>query len=233
MTDVFPDNVGDRGDLVPIAEPTYSIAERFVSIQGEGSHAGRPMAFIRFVGCSVGKKICHGCDTDFEAQHSWHGGGLYTPEELASWASKEDWSVPVCLTGGEPFDQDLEPLMAALQYRTIHVETSGTKPIPACFKQYDRHWICVSPKPGFQEAVLMDDRVREIKVIVPGLGTGPGWPSLEDVLRWADKGKDVFLQPRNAKHAIDPENLALVQELVMKNPQLRLSVQLHKLLRVR
>jgi len=52
---------------------SYIVAERFKSIQGEGLYAGTPMAFIRFVGCSVGKKVCNGCDTDFETT-PWHLG---------------------------------------------------------------------------------------------------------------------------------------------------------------
>lgn len=251
---------------------TYKIAERFKSPQGEGVYTGTPMAFIRFVGCSVGKRICQHCDTDFEAPHKWHGGGEFTEEELVEWTTPYEH---VCITGGEPFDQDLQPLFTGLQYRVIdprttysppmiHIETSGTKYIPEHIghlqetfhgEKNDYLWICVSPKPGFIEEVVM--AADEIKVIVPGLGEmtdsliktlnvrGPEdmtngewrhalrWPDVDDAVRWANSGKIVFLQPRNAKFDIDHVNLNLCEELINEHPNLRLSVQMHKLIRVR
>ena len=84
----------------------YPVVERFKSLQGEGMYAGTPMAFIRFVGCSVGKKTCAFCDTDFVEPLTWRGGGEYTEDELLEWAQPYRH---ICLTGGEPLDQDLEP----------------------------------------------------------------------------------------------------------------------------
>lgn len=226
----------------------YQIAERFKSIQGEGVYAGTPMAFIRFVGCSVGKKICHGCDTDFEREHAWHGGGLYGLDQLMKWAC-DGGMEHICLTGGEPLDQELRPFFEhAAQYRAgngrgelrmIHVETSGTVELPdwllastSAWASEPRAWICVSPKPGYRQHSL--ENASEVKIIVPGLGSGEGWPSLEDAVAWARRfSHPVFVQPRNLKHEISAENLALCQQLVLQHPQLRLSVQLHKLLRVR
>jgi len=234
----------------------YQIAERFKSLQGEGVFAGTPMAFIRFVGCSVGKKICQHCDTTFERVLPWQGGGEYTPEELA------DWSRPyehICLTGGEPMDQNLEPLIAAMRPPDghgpgpmIHVETSGTKPFDFPEGSF---WICVSPKPGFREDMVA--AADEVKVIVPGLGElnskveeaklaelpseegvriikagGLRWPDVHDAIRWAKAGKTVFLQPRNGRVEIDKVNLMIVMDLLKDHPQLRLSTQLHKILKV-
>jgi 7-carboxy-7-deazaguanine synthase len=205
---------------------TYQVAERFKSVQGEGCYAGTPMAFIRFVGCSVGKKVCNACDTDFEDMYSWKGGGEFSIGDLLEWARPFQH---VCLTGGEPFDLDLVPLVDELvRYgMKTHIETSGTRRLPSLIDS----WICVSPKPGFKEEVVMG--ASEIKVIVPGLGSGEGWPTLKDALRWARSGKTVFLQPRNLRHEISAENLVLCQELVLRNPSLRLSTQLHKILKVR
>jgi len=236
----------------------YKVAERFKSIQGEGVYAGTPMAFIRFVGCSVGKRICQHCDTDFDKTYPWRGGGEFTERDLLLWAYPYRH---VCLTGGEPLDQDLEPLIKDNEHVDLfHIETSGTKEIPDWMEEYllsvtnpsfmQRIWICVSPKPGFIEDVV--DAADEVKVIVPGLGemtdalrkqlweSGPPgsynnvlrWPGLEDALRWEAAGKIVFLQPRNAKFDVDKQNLLYVQDLIRDNPQLRLSVQLHKILKV-
>jgi 7-carboxy-7-deazaguanine synthase len=207
----------------------YLVAERFASIQGEGLYSGTPMKFIRFVGCSVGKKICHACDTSFEQILPWRGGGEYTPEELLEWAGEYQH---VCLTGGEPLDQDLQPLLAVGQPGKggplFHVETSGTKTIQDLPE--GKVWVCVSPKPGFLEESI--DAADEVKVIVPGLGSGPGWPTLADALGWAAAGKLVYLQPRNAKFDVDQQNLRYVLDLLVDHPQLRLSLQAHKLLKV-
>jgi 7-carboxy-7-deazaguanine synthase len=213
----------------------YAIAEKFKSVQGEGAFAGTPMAFIRFVGCSVGKKICHACDTDFEKIHDFRGGGSFTPNELFTWVGYDYQHI--CLTGGEPFDQDLRPLLAVLANEgwenMVHIETSGTVLIPDGLRVAapPQLWICVSPKPGFHESVVQ--QADEIKVICPGLGSGDGWPTLSDARRWAAQGKIVYLQPRNSKHTVDLDNLATCQDIVMQHPELRLSVQLHKILKVR
>lgn len=226
----------------------YQVAEKFKSLQGEGVYAGTPMAFIRFVGCSVGKRICTYCDTDFDKTYEWRGGGQFTEQELLQWAGNYDH---ICLTGGEPLDQDLTDFVRlAHSGRTIHIETSGTKYLNDWLHALrPALWVCVSPKPGFIEDVVMG--AQEVKVIVPGLGdripqrlnatsmqlaedikNPPRWPTLEDALRWAAAGKIVFLQPRNAKHDIDAVNLKYVLDLLAQYPTLRLSVQMHKVLRV-
>lgn len=236
----------------------YLVAEKFKSLQGEGLYAGTPMAFIRFVGCSVGKKICHHCDTIFEKTLPWQGGGEFTEDELLCWAEGYDH---ICLTGGEPMDQDLDPLMDICgSWRTVHIETSGTK--ARSFRGgriVPKVWMCVSPKPGFiEEEVLAAD---EVKVIVPGLGTDESlkkgyvetgevdskggypivkmldktnfyWPKLEDALRWAVAGKLVYLQPQNERYTINNVNLMYVMDILKDHPQLRLSNQLHKILKV-
>lgn len=208
---------------------TYQVAEKFKSLQGEGLYTGTPMAFIRFVGCSVGKKICHACDTDFDKTMNWRGGGTFTEHELMAWAGEYRH---VCLTGGEPLDQDLQPLLGQEQesHVTFHLETSGTVATIPTLGHRAKMWMCVSPKPGYLEAVVQ--RADEVKVIVPGLGTGPGWPTLEDALRWAQMGKLVYLQPKNNKLTIDEMNLKYVLDLLVEHPTLRLSTQEHKLLHV-
>lgn len=223
------------------------------------------MAFIRFIGCSVGKRICQHCDTDFDQRLPWRGGGDYSAVELLNWASPY---THICLTGGEPLDQELDELVRAGQLFNIrfHIETSGTKMLNNWLHALrPALWVCVSPKPGFIEDVVTN--ADEIKVIVPGLGEitpallntqvlknrGGGvmvnplqssdaewreaaqqlrWPTLEDALRWADMGKIVYLQPRNGKFDIDAQNLRYVQDLLVDHPNLRLSLQMHKLLKV-
>jgi organic radical activating enzyme len=209
-------------------DPTYDVVEIFHSVQGEGLYAGTPMTFIRFVGCSVGKKICHHCDTDFDTALNWKGGGRFSVEELAG--KVPEAMQHVCFTGGEPLNQTLFPLVDALLQRgkSLHMETSGTVHSEELRTLAPNVYICVSPKPGFLDTVIR--LADEIKVIVPGLGNGPGWPSLKDAIDWAEGGKLVYIQPRNAKHDVDQLNLRTCLDLVQAYPSLRLSVQLHKFL---
>jgi organic radical activating enzyme len=220
----------------------YSVAEIFTAPQGEGVYTGALMTFIRFVGCSVGKKTCHFCDTDFDKTYPWLGGGEFTVEGLEN----EVRAQHVCFTGGEPFDQNIGPLLAGFKGPMIHFETSGTKPIPFKHSEiYERPrkiytdatvaerkvWISMCPKPGWIEANT--HLADEIKVIVPGLGTGDGWPTVDHARNWALSGRPVFLQPRNKKNEIDRRNLDLCLELQHKYPELRVSAQMHKFLTTR
>lgn len=211
----------------------YPVAERFFSPQGEGVFAGTPMAFIRLVGCSVGKGICTHCDTDFERIQERLGGGLYTPSDLVEWAGEYEH---ICITGGEPLDRDLQPLIAAFgAFHRVHIETSGTRQVDHAQLLSgggQDPWITISPKPGYDEKNFF--WADELKIIVGGLGDGPGWPTIEDALRWADALHiPVYIQPRNHKTNIDEHNLYEAVELVRQHPKLRLSVQLHKFIHER
>tara|TARA_R110000824_G_scaffold400107_1_gene606906 strand:+ start:7061 stop:7705 length:645 start_codon:yes stop_codon:yes gene_type:complete len=212
-----------------------NISEKFKSIQGEGVYCGTPMAFIRFQGCSVGKKICTVCDTDFEHRHSFRGGGTFTGHDLREWSQGYNH---ICLTGGEPLDQEyLKTLYEILirDSRMIHIETSGTKRIPDWMEEeivdHKRIWLTVSPKPGYLKDVI--DLASEVKVIVPGLGnTTRDWPTLSDALQWEEEGAVVFLQPRNDVLSVDKGNLKFCIDACAEYPSLRLSVQMHKILGV-
>lgn len=244
----------------------YPFAETFHAPQGEGQFCGTQMTFLRLVGCSVGKGTCTHCDTDFDAVLPTMGGGMLTPEEVLALVGTDRH---VCLTGGEPLDRDLRPLLTALMIdgrKAVHVETSGTKwpdwldrsgPIPGAprhtrtegrrfnhaighetsdgtvgWYDYEALWVTISPKPGFHEEMV---RVvaDEVKVILGGLGDGPGWPTLDDAVRWADMGKLVFVQPRNGTNDVDRARLDSALKIVSLHPQLRISPQVHKFLRVR
>lgn len=212
---------------------TFAFAERFKAPQGEGLFAGTQMAFARLVGCSVGQKVCTACDTDFSRMLPELGGGLYTAADIVQWARP---CTHLCLTGGEPLDRDLRPLVtAALDggMAKVHVETSGTKmPDWLPEAQYSSSfWLTVSPKPGYLEAMVL--AADEVKVILGGLGDGPGWPTVQDALRWANAGKLVYVQPRNERLEVDRRNLDEALLVVAHHPKLRLSCQLHKFLRTR
>jgi organic radical activating enzyme len=101
----------------------YAINEEFLSIQGEGMHTGVVQYFIRLQGCQVG---CYFCDTKYTWRPEKDYDKFVRMADIVKRArkSKASW---VCITGGEPFEQDLRPLIHKLRLEglSIHIETSG------------------------------------------------------------------------------------------------------------
>ena len=95
----------------PGSQATMPVAERFVSINGEGACAGKLAAFIRFTGCNL---RCGYCDTMWANAPSAAAQGE-TPEQLAAWVRQTGVEC-VTLTGGEPV---LQPLLPQLVERLL------------------------------------------------------------------------------------------------------------------
>lgn len=129
----------------------------YPAIQGEGVMAGTPMILIRLQGCSVG---CPWCDTKetwvndpencvpllSQAMGTNARWNLAEPVLIAAEARAMSPTIRwALLTGGEPAEQELEPLCDALhgQGFMVALETSGTAPIK---NPHVIDWICVSPK---------------------------------------------------------------------------------------
>ena len=96
------------------------VNEIFYSIQGEGKFTGTPMIFIRLSGCNL---KCKFCDTKHQRfKRMTEERILYKVRDL-----NHNCRI-VCITGGEPFKQDIffltEMLKDAGYY--IHIETNGT-----------------------------------------------------------------------------------------------------------
>jgi 7-carboxy-7-deazaguanine synthase (Cx14CxxC type) len=159
---------------------TYSVKEMFYTLQGEGTHAGRPAVFCRFAGCNLwsGREqdrataVCQFCDTDFVGTDGLGGGKFDTAQALAEriasfWPATPAGALGqrfVVLTGGEPLLQVDAALIDALHAQgfEIAVETNGTVAAPAGLD-----WICVSPKAG---STLVQTSGHELKVVVPQAG---------------------------------------------------------------
>ena len=84
---------------------SYAVKEIFLTLQGEGAHAGRAAVFCRFAGCNLwsGREqdrataICQFCDTDFVGTDGTLGGKLRTADELAD-ADRRAWTGDRCAT---------------------------------------------------------------------------------------------------------------------------------------
>ena len=105
----------------------YQVKEIFYTLQGEGSHAGRPAVFCRFAGCNLwsGREqdrataVCKFCDTDFVGTDGTLGGKFSTAQALAEriaaqWPAGDTVHRFVVMTGGEPLLQVDTALIDAL-----------------------------------------------------------------------------------------------------------------------
>jgi len=213
---------------------SYAVKEIFLTLQGEGAHAGRAAVFCRFAGCNLwsGREqdragaICQFCDTDFVGTDGTLGGRYASADELADiiaaqWTGKdtnENANRYAVLTGGEPMLQLDGPLVDALHARdfAIGVETNGTILPPEGLD-----WICVSPKAG---ADLVLRQGHELKLVFPQQAAMPE--------AFAGLAFERFsLQPMDGPDVI--ENTARAVDYCLKHPQWRLSVQTHKTLGIR
>ncbi len=108
------------------------VAERFISINGEGPRAGELAVFVRFQGCNL---RCSYCDTRW-ANDPGCPVSDRSPQEIAD-EIRRDGIRNVTLTGGEPLLQpDMPALLAQLAEISglrVEVETNGSVPLaPFC-----------------------------------------------------------------------------------------------------
>lgn len=209
---------------------SYAVKEIFLTLQGEGAHAGRAAVFCRFSGCNLwsgreqdrASATCQFCDTDFVGTDGTLGDRYDSAEALAEaiaaqWAEAAGNRYTV-LTGGEPLLQVDAPLVQALRARgfEIGVETNGTIDPPE-----GMDWICVSPKAG---AELVVQRGNELKLVYPQADAAPE--------AFVDLAFERFsLQPMDGPDVV--ENTARAIEYCLRHPQWRLSLQTHKTLGIR
>ena len=208
----------------------YTIKELFYTLQGEGANAGRPAVFCRFSGCNLwtGREadrataICNFCDTDFVGVGS-DGGKFATADELADavasrWPSTDTANRFVVCTGGEPLLQLDAPAIDALHARgfVVAVETNGTQDPPPGLD-----WICVSPK---ARAQLRLRHGNELKLVFPQ-------PDLDPESFRGLSFEHFFLQPMDGPDL--DENTQAAIAYCLAHPSWRLSVQSHKVLRIR
>jgi 7-carboxy-7-deazaguanine synthase (Cx14CxxC type) len=209
----------------------YAVKEIYLTLQGEGAHAGRPAVFLRFAGCNLwtgreedrAQAVCRFCDTDFFGIDGVNGGKFATAQALA------DACVRLCspesparrfvvCTGGEPLLQLEAPLLQALHARgfEVAIETNGTLPVPEGVD-----WVCVSPKAGAPLVVTSGD---ELKLVYPQEGAEP---ERFEGLAFAR----FSLQPMDGPRVV--ENTELVLRYAAGHPRWRVSLQMHKVVGIR
>lgn len=106
---------------------TFDIAEKFVSVNGEGRRAGELAAFIRFKGCNLS---CGYCDTKWANLPDTPTESL-SAEELLAFVEASG-AKNVTITGGEPLLQKELPALAEKIMEAgfrVEIETNGSLPI--------------------------------------------------------------------------------------------------------
>ncbi len=210
---------------------SYAVKEIFLTLQGEGVHAGRRAVFVRFAGCNLWSGLerdratatCQFCDTDFVGMDGTGGGRFRTAADLARTAA-ETWGSDresrfVVLTGGEPMLQVDSALIDALHDEDffIAIESNGTLAVPRAID-----WICISPKAQSETVQRSGD---ELKLVWPQQHSD--W---QDMQNW--NFANLLLQPMDARgdDAASKANLEQAIAFVQAHPKWRLSLQTHKIL---
>jgi 7-carboxy-7-deazaguanine synthase (Cx14CxxC type) len=208
---------------------SYAVNEIFLTLQGEGVHAGRRAVFLRFSGCNLwsgreadrASAICQFCDTDFVGTDG-ENGGRYDAEGLAAkvaelWGDGMD-SRYVVITGGEPMLQVDDGIVDALHAHAfqIAIESNGTIVVHPGID-----WICISPKAGSDVIQRTGD---ELKLV---------WPQptsdLEAMEQW--QFAHFLIQPMDmGEAALNATSVSEATRFVMARPKWRLSLQNHKIL---
>ena len=208
---------------------SYAVKEIFLTLQGEGVHAGRRAVFLRFAGCNLwtgreedrASAICQFCDTDFVGMDG-ENGGRYDAEALAAkvaalWGAGTD-NRYVVITGGEPMLQVDDGIVDALHAQAfqIAIESNGTIEVHPGID-----WVCISPKAGSD---VMQRSGDELKLV---------WPQptsdLDAMEQW--QFGHFLVQPMDSGDAdVNAANVYEATRFVMERPKWRLSLQNHKIL---
>ena len=209
---------------------TYSVKEIYYTLQGEGTHTGRPAVFLRFAGCNLwsgreehrAEAVCRFCDTEFVGTDGVGGGKFETAAELAdvvrrAWPEVAGGVPYVVCTGGEPLLQVDDDLLSALHAAgfEIGVESNGTLAAPDGID-----WLCVSPKGS---APVVQTFGQELKLVYP-----QSEPEAQPENFVGMDFDNFYLQPLDDPHIEQNTHHAL--EYCLAHPRWKLSIQTHKVL---
>ena len=199
----------------------YFINEIFYSIQGEGYNAGKAAVFVRFAGCNLDCQMAPGmrspggfiCDTDFSKKEELTAAQIQQRMLEVGGRCRR-----VIFTGGEPCLQLDQELTGSLLGWVVWIESNGTLPIPPHVD-----YVACSPKTSLWPA-----KVDELRLVITADPLSwPDWTLYDGV------AERYYLSPAYVDGRIDPGALEACVNLVKKDPRWRLSIQQHKIWKVR
>jgi organic radical activating enzyme len=214
----------------------------FNTIQGEGPFTGRQAVFVRLAGCNL---QCPACDTDYTTDR-WNS----TPFSILQFVQEmKQAPALVVITGGEPFRQNIHPLveLLLLEGYTVQIETNGTLPPPTVgflelcslnTSETNKCFVVCSPKAGkvnpvtativcAYKYVMAHDSVAEdgLPLLALGHSASPHVARPHQGFKGA-----IYLQPCDDKDdAVNSANLRACMNSVMLHPY-ALQLQVHKLI---
>lgn len=210
----------------------------FYTIQGEGPYCGHPAVFVRLAGCNL---QCPSCDTEYT-----EGRIKYTVEEILAQIDMA-WQIShkpalVVITGGEPFRQNITPLIDNLinEGYKVQIETNGTLPPSNNLFNYRELTVVCSPKAGKVHPNLLPyiDAYKYVmnhdSIDMDGLPIRALNHSASPRVARPYPGFDgpVYLQPMDPKNDEEyARNVFAVRHSCMRNGYI-LQLQIHKLIGV-
>lgn len=201
------------------------ITETFLSLQGEGAHAGLPCTFIRLTGCAL---RCSYCDTPY----AFHGGSWKSFEELHQFVAEKGARL-VQITGGEPLHQKAVRLfidqLVERGYLPL-VETGGMESVEGLNPATHIVMDLKTPDSGESDRMLWSNLEflkpgDEIKFVVCSMGD----------LEWSfQKIRELNLDQR-FQLLISPvasitDRKPFAEALIQSRIRARFQIQLHKIL---
>ncbi len=135
----------------------YNVAEKFISINGEGQRAGQLAVFIRFSGCNL---RCSYCDTKWANDFNMTCQQL-TVQEIKDYIIKSGFTN-VTLTGGEPLLQEnIDELISELINANfwVEIETNGSVPISPIETKKRPHFTMdyKLPSSGMEDKMILEN----------------------------------------------------------------------------
>lgn len=201
------------------------LSEIFISLQGEGTRAGRPCVLVRLAGCNL---RCRWCDTRYAFDE-----GTPTAVQAVLDRVAELHCPLVELTGGEPLLQpdSLELLrrLADAGYEVL-LETSGERDIAPVDPRVVRIVDVKCPGSGMAERNRWEnlEQLRphdEVKFVLAG---SEDYDYARDVIARYDLARRCTVLMGAVAGELDPAELAAW--IVRDRLPVRLQVQLHRIL---
>lgn len=205
----YQSGINKDGFILPNTYP-LAVDGVYWTANGEGLHTGQPMVFVRFAGCSVG---CLECDTDYAFTERVTLDELVQRVKDAAPLQFHTTKPWVWLTGGEPTDHNLQPLITALQPWRVALAESGHN----TQKHFEGlSWRSVSPHKRIDN--LFGSELK----LIPNLGSLT-WSDVEDQRQWARHFAYRWVQPLQGS---SDEQTKCIQ-FVLNTPGVQLSTQAH------
>lgn len=215
------------------------VIEAFRSIQGEGTRAGVPCAFVRLAGCNL---KCAWCDTPHALSDGVQTDVADLAERIRAMRTRQ-----VCITGGEPLlHGDLPDLLARLldSNHEVQIMTNGSLPLAGLDPRASRvidikspwsgdavtpssHPLPPLPPVGFDPANLDALTARdEVKVVARDRAEFDWFLGWADRVRLFERAATVLVGP--AWGLLAPGTLA--DWILDSGRPIRLNLQIHKMI---